>query len=373
MKKRRLFLVSLVCCALASSAVSSWAHDDDDDRDDNRKHSNRWDHDDDDRDRDDDDRHRHHSDRDDDDDDDDDRDRHHGRNKHEKHRFRGIINLDHGLILTPTTNAPAGAKGTARFIVVNDKGTNYEMLFVKTVNLTNSVYTVEVTDDTGTNVFSLGSLNVVTKTNIDRGHPFSRYCPPWGGLTNGPSSGYSRWIRELARKKAHWGKLIRLSASTNLFAFATNAYCWHTNTLNVGSGSFLLPEGLSHSNSTIITVSDSTNVVLTGDFSTVTNATVIYKEIAEIIPGTATNAQGTATITYRLARNKAVGTFKLEATGLPPKEKLYLTADGTNTIKAHTGRQGALTVRSFRRLDFANVQSIVATDKSSNVVFSVSF
>jgi hypothetical protein len=284
-----------------------------------------------------------------------------------------------GLVLTPTTNAPAGAKGRAEFIVVNDNGTNYEMLFVKTVNLTNSTYTVELSDDTGTNIFNLGTLNVVTKTNLDAGRHFNRFCAPWGGRTNAPSAGYSKWVKETARKKAAWSKLMRLSSCTNLITFATNAYCWHTNTLSIGSGSFLLPAGLSQSNATIINVSGSTAtssndvVLLTGDFSTATNATILYKEIANIVPGTATNAQGAATITYRLARNKAVGTFKLQATGLPLNERLYLTADGTNTIKVCTGSQGALTVRSFRRLDIANVQNIVATDRSSNVVFSVNF
>jgi len=167
---------------------------------------------------------------------------------------------------------------------------------------------------------------------------------------------------------------MHLGTCTNLATFATNAYCWHTNTLTVGSGSFLLPDGLSHSNAATITVSDSNNVVaLMGDFTAATTSTVIFKEIADIVPGTATNAQGTATITYRLANNKAVGTFKLQATGLPPGEKLYLTADGTNTCKVFTGSQGALNVRSFRHLDVATIQSIVATDTSSNVVFTVNF
>jgi len=284
-----------------------------------------------------------------------------------------MINLDQGLILTPTTNAPAGAQGKAHFILVNDNGTNYEMLFVKTINLTNSVYTVAVTDDTGTNTYELGTLNVVTKTNLDAGCHFTRRCPPWGGVTNAPSAGYTRWVRATARQQPGWSKLMHLSTCTNLITFATNAYCRYTNTLTVGSGSFLLPDGLSQSNATIITVSDSTNVVLMGDFSTATNSTIVYKEIANIMPGTATNAQGAATITYRLAGGKAVGTFKLQATGLPPREKLYLTADSTNTLKVCTGSQGNLTVRSFRNLDLANVQNITATDTSSNVVFSVHF
>jgi hypothetical protein len=346
-KNSRTLPLLFVACAVALVAVPLRAHDDDDD---------------DDRDCD---RDQHRS---------EDCDRHrHGRNC--RHRFRGIINLDQGLILTPTTNAPAGAKGKAEFILVNDNGTNYEMLFVKTVNLTNGVYGVQVTDDTGTNIFDLGDLNVAAKTNLDCGwKPSGKRCYPWGSVTNAPSPEFTKWVRELARKHAQWSKLMRLSACTNLISFATNVYCWHTSTLTVGSGSFLLPEGLSQSNATVINISDSNNVVaLTGDFTSTTNSTIIYKEIADVIPGTASNALGEATITYRLARGKTVGTFKLQATGLEPKQRLYLTADGTNTVKVCTGREGALTVRSFRRLNVATVQTVVATDTSSNIVFTVNF
>jgi hypothetical protein len=293
---------------------------------------------------------------------------------HHHDRFRGCINLDQGLVLTATSNAPAGAKGKAEFIFVNDNGTNYEMLFVKTIGLTDSVYTVELTDNTGTNTFNLGTLNVVTRTNFDFGCHFTSHCPPWGGGTNAPSMGWTKWVSDNARKEARWMKLMRLGACTNLATFATNAYCWHTNTLTVGSGSFLLPDGISQSNATVVTVSDSNNIVaLTGDFSTTTNSTIIYKEIADIVPGTATNAQGAATITYRLRNGKALGTFKLQATGLPANEKLFLTADSTNTCKVYTGNQGTLNVRSFRHLDVSTIQDIVATDTSSNVVFTVHF
>ena len=296
------------------------------------------------------------------------------RDHHDRDRFRGCINLDQGLILTATSDAPAGAKGKAEFIFVNDNGTNYEMLFVKTVGLTNSVYTVDLTDDTGTNTFNLGTLNVITKTNLDFGCHFTRRCPPWGAGTNDPSAGWTKWVHDNAQKQARWSKLMRLSACTNLATFATNAYCWHTNTLTIGSGNFLLPDGISQSNATVITVSDSNNVVaLTGDFSTTTNSTIIYKEIADIVPGTATDAQGAATITYRLRNGKALGTFKLQATGLPANEKLFLTADSTNTCKVYTGSQGTLNVRSFRHLDVSTIQDIVATDTSSNVVFTVHF
>src|SRR5262249_20815967 len=83
-------------------------------------------------------------------------------------RFRGVANFEQGLVLTATSNAPAGAKGKAEFIAVNDHGTNYEMLFVKTIGLTNGVYSVHLADATRTNIFDLGTLNVVTKTNLLR-------------------------------------------------------------------------------------------------------------------------------------------------------------------------------------------------------------
>src|SRR5215471_7872499 len=66
-------------------------------------------------------------------------------------RFRGVANFEQGLVLMATSNAPAGAKGKADFIAVNDHGTNYELLFVKTIGLTNGVYSVHLADGTGTN------------------------------------------------------------------------------------------------------------------------------------------------------------------------------------------------------------------------------
>src|SRR5690242_12184070 len=65
--------------------------------------------------------------------------------------FHGVANFSQGLTLTPTTNAPAHAKGKAQLIAVDDNGTNYALLFVKTTGLTNGAYTVSATDDTGTN------------------------------------------------------------------------------------------------------------------------------------------------------------------------------------------------------------------------------
>ena len=197
---------------------------------------------------------------------------------------------------------------------------------------------------------------------------------PWGWGTNAPSVGWTRWISDSSHHDWNWLNLLNLQRHTNLYSFATNAFCWYTNSLTVGSGSFLLPNGLSQTNATVLSIANSNGVVvLTGDFSSTTNSTVIFKEIVDLVPGTATNAHGTATITYRLVKSKSAGTFALEATGLAPKQKLFLTADGARTIKVVTTRTGTLRIRSFSRLNIATIQTVVATDTSGNVVFTIHF
>ena len=331
-------------------------------------------------------------------------------NAHDCNGFDGVANFDQGLVLTATTNAPAGARGRAEFIAVNDRGTNYQMLFVKTTGLTNSVYTVHLTDDTRTNTYDLGTLNVVTRTNLfrlchdgsrdhdegdddDQGDEDGRDGRDGSGDRDGHrsgedgrgffswgwgmSAGFRDWAdrnREDSRWREDWTGLLSLAACTNLHTFATNVCWWYTNTLTVGSGSFVLPAGLSQTNAGIIDISDSNSVVvLTGDFSKATNSTIVYKEIVDITPGTATNAHGTATISYRMARSRSVGTFNLEAAGLPACDRLCLTANGTNTVKAVTSRTGTLRVRSFPRVNIATLQTVVAKDRATNVVFTVDF
>jgi hypothetical protein len=92
-----------------------------------------------------------------------------------------------------------------------------------------------------------------------------------------------------------------------------------------------------------------------------------------LVPGTATNVQGHATLTLISRSGTTYGTFKLSASGLEARQKLYLTANETNTFKVYTSRSGTLYVGSLPRTKVINLQTVVATDVSSNVVFSVSF
>jgi hypothetical protein len=50
-----------------------------------------------------------------------------------------------------------------------------------------------------------------------------------------------------------------------------------------------------------------------------------------------------------------------------------VTANETNTIRVFTSRSGILNVNYLPRTKAVSLQSVVATDVSSNVVFGVSF
>src|SRR5215469_6835454 len=179
--------------------------------------------------------------------------------------FHGTADFSQQLKLTATSNAPAGAKGKAAFITVDDNGTNYEALFVKTSGLGEGVYNVSVTDDTGTNTFDLGTLNVMTVTNFhhheddqggngdDQGENDSsggsqgsnggeRRYSWWRQGDGNPPAGWASWVGSCAGSNSMWTNLM--NPCTNLHCFATNVWCWYTNTLTAGSGSFMLPPGL---------------------------------------------------------------------------------------------------------------------------------
>jgi len=319
-----------------------------------------------------------------------------------RHGFRE--DLQQGVVLTATSNAPAGASGRSQIVAINDNGTNTSVLFVKTTGLTNGAYFVSLTQLGNTNITSLGSLNVASSPGcfwfgFGHGRTFGHGHGHAYGRGHGHAYGYGRkdddgddddgdedsgdqgdeitssftnWMTRCSKSDSAFKHLVCGGGETN--RFRTNIYHWYTNCLTVGSGSFLLPSGLVQSNVAGILISDPDgNVVLSGDFSGVTNSTSIYIETVNLVPGTATNLQGTATLTLTTRNTKTVGAFKLSATGLDPREKLYLTANGTNTCRVRTSATGTLKIKTLPRTKLVNLQTLVATDVSSNIVFSASF
>ena len=277
-----------------------------------------------------------------------------------------------GIVLTATTNAPAGASGKAQIIAVNNNGTNLALLFVKTTGLTNGTYNVSLTDLGGSNTFNLGSLNVAPRR--DWFHFLSHNGNNDDDDSDGDhaSGNWNDWVSRCAGTNSAWTNVFCGGGSTN--QFWTNVFHWYTNCLTVGSGSFVLPSGLAPTNVGDIFISDSNGVVdLSGSFAGVTNSTSIRIETVSLVPGTATNVQGQATLTMINKNGKTFEAFKLTATGLDARQKLYLTANGTNTVRVCTSPAGTLRVNSLGRFRLVNLQTVVATDVSSNVVFSVSF
>ncbi len=298
----------------------------------------------------------------------------------ENHSGSCTADFDQSLKLTATSNAPAGARGVAKFIAVDDNGTNYEALFVKTKGLSNDTYTVTVTDDNGTN-YVLGTLNVTNVPNMDgegdwqnhQGSDGEQRRWRWGN-DGETSAGWTNWVGSCAGSNSDWTNMLDLGNCTNLYTFATNAYCWYTNTLTVGSGSFILPDGLSQTIAAEISISDSSgNVDLYGNFNSTSNSTVNFEEEVSVVPGTDSNAQGTATLTIRQVKSRKIGKFSLKVAGLPARQKLFLSANGTHTMRVVSNGKGKLNVRVFPRVKAANLQNIVAKDKQGNVVFTVNF
>jgi hypothetical protein len=230
----------------------------------------------------------------------------------------------------------------------------------------------------GANTYSLGSLNVPASRGWfdsrwgggrDRDGGHDGRCDFDGGRRD---NNWSDWLGRWGRYNSAFTNLIRTGGTTNLFY--RNAFRWFTNCLTMGSGSFVLPSALAATNVAGVFVSDAGGaVVLAGDFTGVTNTTSIYIETVGLVPGTATNVQGQATLTLTTRNGRTSGAFKLTASGLDARERLYLTANETNTFRVFTSRSGTLNVNYLARTKAVDLHTVVATDVSSNVVFSVSF
>jgi hypothetical protein len=232
------------------------------------------------------------------------------------------------IVLTASSNTPTNAAGAASLKSDTDDATNRVELEVTVAGLNTGTYHVSVTDITGTNVFDLGTVDVIPLT---------------------PS------LRELE------GDGSSCSAGTNI--------------VNVGSSQFSLPSGLDATNVAFLFVYDTNGVVdLTGDFTSLTNMTaLVYNETVSVIPGTASRVQGHGTLSLAYKKGKTTGSFKLDATGLTPRQTLYLKANGVSSATASTSTKGALKVQRLPRVNLANLQDLEAKDKTGNVVFSLKF
>jgi hypothetical protein len=238
------------------------------------------------------------------------------------------------IVLSPAASAPTNAAGVATLEADADDETNGAELKVSLTGLDAGTYNVSVTDVTGTNTFDLGTVDV---------------NPVLPDLDDNERDGFD--------------------------CGGTNAPVLSTNVVNFGRGEFTLPTGLDPTNVAFLFVYDTNSVVdLTGDFTSLSNITaVVYNSTVAVIPGSASQAQGEGTLTLTYKKGKTTSSFKLNAAGLPPKQTLYLKANGVTTATTSTTTKGALQVKTLPHANLANLQLLEAKDKKGNVVFSLKF
>jgi len=239
------------------------------------------------------------------------------------------------IVLAPTANAPTNAAGVVKLRSDTDDATNSATLSVSVTGLNVGTYNVSVTDFTGTNTFELGTLDVSSNAfDLD----------DWEG--DGFGCGYG-----------------------------TNPPVISTNTIDFGRGRFDLPAGLDATNVAFLFVYDTNGVVnLTGDFTTLTNITaLVYNVTVAVTPGTASQVKGQGTLTLAYKKGKTFSSFSLNAAGLPPKQNLYLKANGVSSTTTSTSTKGTVKVKALPHANLAGLQTLEAKDKIGNVVFSLKF
>ncbi len=233
-----------------------------------------------------------------------------------------VPQLDEEILLTATNDAPTGTVGRASIETDEEDGNAAASVHVGTVGLLVGTYTVSVADETGTNIFPLGSFAVDIRTNQCEG--------------------------------GSW---------------------WTTNP--VGRASFPLPDGLAATNVTTISVTDSNGVVdLVGDFTNATNTGYCaFAEHVALEPGlVCTNLQGNALLHLQQRRGKAHNQFALVAHGAPANQTLDLLVNGATAGTVRSNRRGDLKLNRLPKgINLLHVTTVQVRDPHGNIVFTANF
>lgn len=252
--------------------------------------------------------------------------------------FPSLTNAVHEEIaLVATTNAPAGATGTAELEAENEDGMITGELEVETQGLLAGNYTVSVTDKSGTNTFELGSFNVGGSTDEDDDMDEDDVDDDGQGDVDDDSQS-----DEDDDDEAQFG----------------------------------LPDGLNAMDVAGIFITDANGLlVLSGDFTS--TASIINGEFraeAEVTGGPETpDVHGTAVMSVHTKNGKQRSKFLLVAQGVPPSQKLTLVVNGNVQGKTHSNKHGKVVIKRLQKINLTTVRSVVAKDPHGKVLLSVNF
>jgi hypothetical protein len=232
--------------------------------------------------------------------------------------------FDQEVLLLPTTNAPAGAGGKAELEASSDGSTNGASIQVEISGLSAGIYHVGIVDVTGTNALHLGDITIGSNSGENDDD----------SIENNPEAD---------------GEEVE--------------------------NTFALPPDFDPTTLASLLVYDTNDMVLlTGDFTSLTNTLKMsHQETVAVVPVSATQAQGDGTVSLTYKKGKTKGTFRLNVSGLPAKQKVSILADGVVCGSAQVNARGVTKVQKLRGVNLADLQTVEAKDINGNTLFRLDF
>jgi hypothetical protein len=254
--------------------------------------------------------------------------------------------VDAVVALTPTANAPAGARGVAKIESEND-GTNVTATMeLKLVGLNPGDYFLSVTQlSNGTNIM-LGKITIPIRNEFDDENDNEDNDEQGDSDSGGDQErdslhGLLSWI------SCNWGGFTNWGSWTN---WSITNWCNISNhvTLTVTEATVDLPAGLNPTDIGEIILSDTNgNPVLVGDLVKPTPTTVInISATVRLIPGAAApSATGTVQVHSTGTKGKWTHQFTLNATDMGTNTNFRVFVNGKKIGATRSNKAGQLTIK----------------------------
>jgi hypothetical protein len=247
--------------------------------------------------------------------------------------------MDAVVVMTATSNAPAGATGIAKIDSENDDGNETASVDLKLVGLDPGDYDLSITLlSTGTNI-DLG-LFIASSGHEgdddgegDQGENEDSMRLDW--------QGGGQWIG------CGWGGFTNWGSWTN---WSNTNFCNGTNFPIITRIETTLPAGVNPTDIAQITVSDTNgNAILIGDLvNPATNTVINISATVQVTPGAAAPlANGTAQVQSTAMKGKWKHQFTFVAGGINAKSNFKLSVNGKNSGAARSSKTGQVTIKKL--------------------------